>query len=153
VSDHDVGICSNSQVVLLPYTAANSIRPRTIAQCTELCHQHSFIMARTRASSLGLTASTFLILFLSLLSLVSAQTYYCDADSPCENSACCGVSDGETQGVSRSFLPSACDSLTNMMMPRSVAMDQPIVEIPVSVIVALLLSVVATLPTRVQPVL
>jgi hypothetical protein len=40
------------------------------------------------------------VLLLSLLSLINAQTYYCTEDTPCVNGACCGISDGETQGVS-----------------------------------------------------
>jgi hypothetical protein len=46
----------------------------------------------------------FLTIFLSILSLINAQTYYCDNDNPCDNEACCGVSDGETQGVSHCYL-------------------------------------------------
>ncbi|KAK9413532.1 hypothetical protein SUNI508_11854 [Seiridium unicorne] len=56
-------------------------------------------MVGPKLAPAGTTFAPFLILFLSLLSLINAQTYYCDADNPCDNGACCGVSDGETQGI------------------------------------------------------
>ncbi|KAH6655949.1 hypothetical protein BKA67DRAFT_675964 [Truncatella angustata] len=55
-------------------------------------------MYRQTMAQSSVTVTLFLI-SLSFLSLAYAQTYYCTEDIGCTNGACCGLEDGETQGI------------------------------------------------------